>query len=70
MVRKAPSDGMCGMTDEEKLGFTYKELQLVASGHKEEVAAEKAEIIQKKIKAMAFKRRLLNLPCFVPSIRK
>lgn len=69
MVRKAPSDGMCGMTDEEKLGFTYKELQLVASGHKEDVAAEKAEIIQKKIKAMAFKRRLLNLPCFIPSFK-
>ena len=69
LVKKAPSDGMCGMTDEEKLGFTYKELQLVASGHKEEVAAEKAEIIQKKIKAMAFKRRLLNLPCFIPSFK-
>lgn len=26
LVYKTPSDGMCGMTDEEKFGFTYKEL--------------------------------------------
>lgn len=26
LVHKAPSDGMCGKTDEENIGFTYKEL--------------------------------------------
>ena len=26
LVHKAPSDGMCGSTDEMKLGFTYREL--------------------------------------------
>lgn len=26
LVHKAPSDGMCGKTDEENLGFTYEEL--------------------------------------------
>jgi NAD+ synthase len=26
LVRKAPSDGMCGKTDENNLGFTYDEL--------------------------------------------
>ena len=26
LVHKAPSDGMCGSTDEDKLGFTYREL--------------------------------------------
>ena len=26
LVEKAPSDGMCGATDEDKLGFTYAEL--------------------------------------------
>ena len=26
LVQKAPSDGMCGTTDEDNLGFTYKEL--------------------------------------------
>jgi NAD+ synthase len=70
MVRKAPSDGMCGMTDEEKLGFTYKELQLVATGHASEVEPAHAEAIQKRINSMSWKRRLLNLPCFVPSDKK
>lgn len=69
MVRKAPSDGMCGMTDEEKLGFTYKELQLVATGKEKQVDAGKAAVINKKIDSMAWKRRLLNLPCFVPSYK-
>lgn len=26
LVHKAPSDGMCGMSDEEKMGFTYQEV--------------------------------------------
>jgi len=69
MVRKAPSDGMCGMTDEEKLGFTYKELELVATGHADKVCPEHAKLISDKIKAMAFKRRLLNIPCFIPSFK-
>lgn len=67
LVRKAPSDGMCGMTDEDKLGFTYDELQNVASGNSDKVEPARAEIISKKIKGIAWKKRLLNLPCFVPS---
>lgn len=67
LVRKAPSDGMCGMTDEDKLGFTYDELQKVATGNAKAVAPEKAEVISKKINGIAWKKRLLNLPCFIPS---
>lgn len=70
MVRKAPSDGMCGMTDEEKLGFTYKELEFVATGKSSEVENSKAEMIQKKINSMCWKKRLLNLPSFIPSFKK
>ena len=55
MVRKAPSDGMCGMTDEEKLGFTYKELQLVANGKTDEVEKSKVEIIQKRFDSFVWK---------------
>lgn len=69
LVRKAPSDGMCGMTDEDKLGFTYDELQKVATGKTEGVNPEKLEIISKKINGMSWKKRLLNLPCFIPSGR-
>ena len=32
LVVKAPSDGMCGKTDEDNLGFTYKELDDYING--------------------------------------
>lgn len=67
LVRKAPSDGMCGMTDEEKLGFTYADLQAVVTGKSENVDSKQKEIIQQKVDSITWKRKLLNLPCFVPS---
>lgn len=67
LVRKAPSDGMCGKTDEDKYGFTYDELEKVARGNESGVDPEKVKAIKVKLSAMAFKRKLLNLPCFVPS---
>lgn len=67
LVRKAPSDGMCGMTDEDKLGFTYMDLQNVATGKSDLVDKSKVEIIKSKLDSICWKRRLLNIPCFVPS---
>lgn len=66
LVKKAPSDGMCGMTDEDNLGFTYAEVERVARGCYDEVNPETARKIQKKINGMSWKCKLLNLPCFVP----
>ena len=66
LTQKAPSDGMSGMTDEQKLGFTYDELEKVARGNTAGVAQEVVEKIQKQIKSMAFKKKLLNLPMFMP----
>ena len=63
---KAPADGMSGKTDEDNLGFTYAELKKVATGNESEVSADKAEKIKSKLKALDFKRKLLNLPCFEP----
>ena len=65
-VEKAPSDGMSGMTDEQKLGFTYDQLEKVAEGKTEGIAPEVVEKIQKQIRTMAFKKELLNLPKFMP----
>ena len=67
LCRKAPSDGMCGKTDEDKYGFTYDELEKVARGNEKLVDGAKVRLIKSKLESMAFKRRLLNLPCFVPS---
>lgn len=66
-VRKAPSDGMCGKTDEENLGFTYADVEKVARGRFNEVESGVAQKIEQKIKGMSWKTRLLNLPKFVPS---
>ena len=63
---KAPSDGMSGKTDEDNLGFTYDELKAVATGKTDGIPAEKVQIIQKRINALDFKKKLLNLPCFIP----
>lgn len=64
LVHKAPSDGMCGLTDEDKLGFTYDELQKVAEGKAEDVAPEQVEKIRAKINSVCWKKELLNIPNF------
>ncbi|MBR5695997.1 MAG: NAD(+) synthase [Paludibacteraceae bacterium] len=66
-VKKAPSDGMCGKTDEENLGFTYADVERVARGKFDEVDPVVAQKIEQKIKGMSWKTKLLNLPKFVPS---
>ena len=66
LVKKAPSDGMCGMTDEEKLGFTYDELEKVARGKTDGMSPERVASISSRVKGFAWKRALLNLPCYVP----
>ena len=66
LVQKAPSDGMSGMTDEEKLGFTYNELEKVARKNTKGISSETVKKIQKQIRNMSFKKKLLNLPNFKP----
>jgi NAD+ synthase len=43
LVHKAPSDGMCGKTDEDNLGFTYNELDdfILGTGRVSEETMEK-----------------------------
>ncbi|MBR5934266.1 MAG: NAD(+) synthase [Treponema sp.] len=67
LVIKAPSDGMCGMTDEDKLGFTYVQLEKVARGNIDSVDSQTLKKIKSRFDALSFKRRLLNIPSFIPS---
>ncbi len=69
-VKKAPSDGMSGMTDEDKLGFTYADLEKVARGKTEKMDPALVKKIKAQIKATAFKSKLLNIPKFKPSAAK
>lgn len=66
LVKKAPSDGMCGMTDEDNLGFTYAEVEKVARGVYDDVNTETAKKIKNRINGMQWKPKLLNLPKFMP----
>ena len=63
LIEKAPSDGLCGKTDEDNLGFTYAELdRYIRTG----------EIDNEETKALIDKKNKLNLfkldvmPSYVP----
>lgn len=58
LVDKAPSDGLCGKTDEDNLGFTYATLdQYIRTGVCEDQATK--ELIDRKHKANLFKLQLM-----------
>ena len=65
LTHKAPSDGMCGKTDEDNLGFTYHELNEMA---RKDIKGENAEKIIAKYKANLFKVKIINLPCYRPDL--
>ena len=55
IIKKAPADGLGGMTDEEKLGVTYKQIaEYIETGKTEEKAME---IIKIKERASLHKRK-------------
>lgn len=63
LVNKAPTDGLCGKTDEDNLGFTYAELdRYIRDGIIDD--KDKKEIIDDKHKKNLFKLELM--PSFEP----
>ena len=65
LVDKVPSDGLCGKTDEDNLGFTYAELdRYIREGI--EPDPEKKEKIDRLHRINAFKLKLM--PAFDPQI--
>ena len=67
LVDKVPSDGLCGKTDEDNLGFTYAELDIyIRTGVAPD--PEKKALIDKKHKANLFKLQLM--PSFDSGIAK
>ena len=65
LVEKVPSDGLCGKTDEDNLGFTYAELdRYIRTGEIDDKA--KKERIDRLHKQNLFK--LLPMPSFDPKI--
>ncbi len=65
LVDKVPTDGLCGKTDEEKLGFTYAELdRYIRTGEIDNPASK--ERIDRLHKMNLFKLELM--PAFKPEI--
>ena len=61
LVHKTPSDGLCGMTDEDRFGFTYEQLDTyIRTGKCDSEAV--AELIRAKHKANRFKQMTLPQP--------
>lgn len=57
-TEKVPSDGLCGKTDEDNLGFTYKELDAyIRTGYIENL--EHKKLIDQKHRANLFKLELM-----------
>lgn len=65
LVHKTPSDGMCGKTDEENIGFTYKELDnfILGTGPVSDVTADKIVKMHN-----ASRHKFLPIPTYDPSI--
>lgn len=58
LVHKTPSDGLCGKTDEDNLGFTYAELDnYIQTGEIDSI--EKKNLIDRKHKMNLHKLRLM-----------
>ena len=65
LVDKVPSDGLCGKTDEENLGFTYAELDVyIRTGYIQD--QQKKALIDQKHRANLFKLQLM--PAYKPEI--
>ncbi len=64
LVHKAPSDGMCGKTDEDNLGFTYQELDDHILGTGEISEETKAKI--EKLHAST-RHKYTPMPTFLPA---
>ena len=65
LIDKAPSDGLCGKTDEDNLGFTYAELDRYIREGVIENGEQKA-LIDRKHAVNLFKLELM--PAFVPEL--
>lgn len=64
LVHKTPSDGLCGKSDEDNLGYTYAEInKIIRTGEKTEHFDE----IVDRYKRNRFKLEMINLPRFNPN---
>lgn len=63
LTHKTPSDGLCGKSDEENLGFTYAEIDDLIRNN---VHGPHYDEIMAKYRANLFKTKLIDIPKFNP----
>lgn len=56
LIVKAPSDGLTGKTDEDKIGFTYENLDKFIRGYSLDLPNDVIEKIEKRLDAVRFKQ--------------
>lgn len=56
IIHKAPSDGLCGKSDEERLGFSYDDVKAAFTGEASKIDAVKLEKILEAHRASGHKR--------------
>lgn len=56
LIVKAPSDGLTGKTDEDKIGFTYENLDKFIRGYSLDLPNDVIEKIENRLKAVTFKQ--------------
>lgn len=64
LVYKAPADGLTGMTDEEKMGFSYFDVENVSEWNPKLVTEDKVRAIMQRHKANSFKLDMIRIPSF------
>lgn len=65
LTHKVPSDGMCGMTDEDNLGWKYSEINKIIRLNER---GEHYDAIVKRYHNMKFKLEIVHLPAFEPGL--
>lgn len=65
LTHKTPSDGMCGKSDEDNLGFTYHEVNELIRNN---VKGENYSKIMNKYKWNKFKTDIIRLPSYDPNL--
>lgn len=65
LVDKVPSDGLSGQSDEDKLGFTYRDIRERAMGR---IDGDVAYRIDAQANATAFKSRMVQIPSWQPNL--
>jgi len=68
LVLKAPADGLSGMTDEERLGFTYEQIDDFIRNDGANLSEGVRMAIANRAQAMEFKRKAINLKSYVPNL--